>query len=148
MPFTKEGETANELLGLVHTDVCGPMSTSAKDGYVYFITFINDLSIYGYVNLLKYKSDSFEMFKQLWSKVEKQTRKSFKTLRSDREGEYLSSEFLTYLEENGILFQWTPPGTPQHNDVSKRRNQTLLDMVRSMIDFASLSISFWRYALK
>ena len=60
----------------------------------------------------------------------------------------MSSEFLTYLEENGILSQWTPPGTPQHNDVSEKRNQTLLDMVRSMMGFASLLISFWGYALE
>ena len=54
---------------------------------------------------MKHKSDSFEMFKRFRSEVEKQTGKSIKTLRSDRGGEYLSSEFLTYLGENGILSQ-------------------------------------------
>ena len=134
-PFTKKDERATELLGLVHTDVCGPMSTSARGGYFYFIAFTDDLSQYGYVYLMKHKSDSFEMFKRFRSEVEKQTGKSIKTLRSDRGGEYLSSEFLTYLGENGILSQWTPPGTPQHNDMFERRNQTLLDMVRSMMVF-------------
>ena len=147
-PFTEKGERATELLGLVHTDVCGPMSTSARGGYFYFITFTDDLSRYGYVYLMKHKSDSFEMFKRFQSEVKKQTGKSIKTLRSDRRGEYLSSEFLTYLGENGILSQWTPPGTPQLNGVSERRNRTLLDMVRSMMGFASLSISFWGYALE
>ena len=50
-------------------------------------------------------------------------------LRSDRGGEYLSDNFIDYLKENGILSQWTPPGTPQHNGVSERRNRTLLDML-------------------
>ena len=63
-PFTGKGERATELLGLVHTDVCGPMSTSARGGYFYFIAFTDDLSQYGYVYLMKYKSDSFEMFKR------------------------------------------------------------------------------------
>ena len=94
------------------------------------------------------KSESFEMFKQFCNKVEKQTEKSIKTFRSDRGGEYLSSEFLTYLEENEILSQWTSPGTPQHNGVSKRRNRTLLDMVWSMMGFASLLIFFQGYALE
>ena len=53
-----------------------------------------------------------------------------------------------YLGENGILSQYTPPGTPQHNGVSEKRNRTLLDMVRSMMGLASLPISFWRYALE
>ena len=65
-----------------------------------------------------------------------------KTLRSDRESEYLFSEFLTYLRENEILSQWTPSETPQHNDVSERRNQILLAMVRSMMKFVNLSLSF------
>ncbi|RVW49665.1 Retrovirus-related Pol polyprotein from transposon TNT 1-94 [Vitis vinifera] len=63
------------------------------------------------------------------SEVEKQTGNSIKVLRSDRGGEYLSENFIDYLRENGILSQWTPPGTPQHNGVSERRNRTLLDMV-------------------
>ena len=38
--------------------------------------------------------------------------------------------------------------SPQHNGVSERRNQILLDMVRSMMGFAGLSISLWGYALE
>ena len=37
-PFNAKGRRAQELLKLVHTDVCGPMSTQAKGGYEYFIT--------------------------------------------------------------------------------------------------------------
>ena len=41
-----------------------------------------------------------------------------------------------------------PPGTPQHNGVSERCNRTLLDMVRSMMSFTDLPLSFWGYALE
>ena len=50
-PFTGQGERASELLALVHTDVCGPMSSVARGGFQYFITFTDDFSSYGY-NLL------------------------------------------------------------------------------------------------
>ena len=69
-------------------------------------------------------------------------------LRSDHGGEYLSTEFLDYLEECGIVSQLTPPRTPQLNGVAERHNRTLLDMVRSMMSRASLPISFWGYALE
>ena len=59
----------------------------------------------------------------------------------------MSGEFTDYLKENGILAQYTPPGTPQHNGVSERRNRTLLDMVRSMLSFTDLSYFLWGYAL-
>ena len=41
-----------------------------------------------------------------------------------------------------------PLGTPHRNGVSKRRNRTLLDMVRSMMSLADLPLSFWGYALE
>ncbi|GJS31689.1 NIN-like protein [Tanacetum coccineum] len=48
----------------------------------------------------------------------------------------------------GIVQQLTPPYTPQHNKVSERRNRTLFDMVRSMINLTTLPLSFWDYALE
>ncbi|KAM1306817.1 hypothetical protein ACFX2H_009156 [Malus domestica] len=147
-PFTGKGERATEILGLIHTDVCRPMSTMSRGGFSYYITFTDDHSRFGYVYLMKYKSESFERFKEFKNEVEKQTGKQIKTLRSDRGGEYLSNEFLDYLKECGIVSQWTPPGTPQHNGVSERRNRTLMNMVRSMMSFVDLPVSFWGYALQ
>ncbi|KAK8680586.1 hypothetical protein V6N13_109528 [Hibiscus sabdariffa] len=69
-----------------------------------------------------------------------------KTLRSDRVREYLSLDEL--LKECGIVSQLTPPGTPQWNGVSERRNRTLLDMVRSMMSHTDLPTTFWGYALE
>ncbi|GKC50995.1 retrotransposon protein, putative, ty1-copia subclass [Tanacetum coccineum] len=48
----------------------------------------------------------------------------------------------------GNVQQLTPPYTPQHNGVSERRNRTLLDMVRLMMNLITLSLSFWDYALE
>ena len=94
---------------------------------------------------MKHKS---EALKEYQSMVEKQTGKSIKILRSDRGDEYLSTEFLDYLRDKGILSEWTPPYTPQLNGVAERRNRTLLDMVRSMMCFTDLPISFWGLALE
>ena len=41
-----------------------------------------------------------------------------------------------------------PPGTPQRNGVSKRRNRTLLDMVQYMMSLTNLPLSFWGYELE
>ena len=114
------------------------MSMHARGGFVYFITFIDDYSRYGYLYLMRYKFEAFEKFKEFRNEVEKQLGRSIKSLRSDRGGEYLSQAFLDYLRDNGILSQWTPPYTPQHNGVVERRNQALLDMVRSMMGKAEI----------
>jgi hypothetical protein len=60
----------------------------------------------------------------------------------------LSLEFSDHLKQCGILPQLTPPGMPQWNGVSERRNRTLLDMVRSMISQTDPPLFFWGYALE
>ena len=37
-PFSEKMERANDLLEIIHTDVCGPMSVEARGGYRYFLT--------------------------------------------------------------------------------------------------------------
>ncbi|GKE10599.1 retrotransposon protein, putative, ty1-copia subclass [Tanacetum coccineum] len=90
----------------------------------------------------------FETFKVFKNEVENQLGKTIKALRSDRGGEYISQEFKDYLKPCGIVQQLTPPYTPQHNGVSERRNCTLLDMVRSMMNLTTLPLSFWDYSLE
>ena len=80
--------------------------------------------------------------------MENHRNKKIKFLRSDRGGEYLSYVFGIHLKQCGIVSQLTPPGTPQRNGVSERRNRTLLDMVRSMMSLTYLTLSFWGYALE
>ncbi|GKA32055.1 retrotransposon protein, putative, ty1-copia subclass [Tanacetum coccineum] len=47
-----------------------------------------------------------------------------------------------------VVIKLTPPYAPQHNGVFERWNRTLSDMVRSMINLTTLSLSFWDYALE
>ena len=100
---THQVERATDLLGLIHTDVCGPLRHVSKRGASYFITFTDDYSRYGYVYLLKHKHEVFETFKVFINEVELQLGKKIKALRSDRGGEYISQEFKDYLVECGIV---------------------------------------------
>ena len=70
-----------------------------------------------------------------------------KAVNSDRGGEYYGRydeternrrPFYRYLQEYDIDTRYTIPGTPQHNRITKRRNCTLLDMVRCMLIHSSL----------
>jgi hypothetical protein len=63
-PFTGFVVRATDLLGIIHTNVCGSMSVSMHNGYCYFVTFTDNLSRYGYIYLMKHKSKTFEKFKK------------------------------------------------------------------------------------
>jgi hypothetical protein len=78
-------------------------------------------------------------------------------VRLDRSGEYygrhtpygqVPSLFVKFLQENGIVIQYSLPHESQHNDIAKRQNHTLIDMVRSMLSNSTLPLSLWMEALK
>ena len=69
------------------------MSTGARSGYEYFISFIDDYLMYGYIYLMHHKSEAFDKFKEYKAEVEKHQGKSIKCLWSDCGDEYLLGEF-------------------------------------------------------
>ena len=83
-PFSGTIERATDLLEIIHTDVCDPMSVEARGKYHYFLTFTDDLSRYGYIYLMKHKSETLEKFKEFQSEVENHRNKKIKFLRYDR----------------------------------------------------------------
>jgi transposase InsO family protein len=98
---------------LIHTDICGPITSGSYSGNEYFITFIGDYSRKYWMYFLEKKSEAFETFKKFKVMVEKTTGKNIRFLRSDRGGEYLSNEFKSYCENHGIRRFLTAPYTPQ-----------------------------------
>jgi transposase InsO family protein len=112
-PFKAKGYRSKEVLDLIHTDLCGPMSTSARGGYEYFITFTDDYSRYGYIYLMRHKSEALDMFKEFKTVVENHRGKSIKSLRFDCGGEYLLGDFRQFLKDHGIESQLSAPGQPQ-----------------------------------
>ncbi|GKC14881.1 retrotransposon protein, putative, ty1-copia subclass [Tanacetum coccineum] len=77
-PYSHQVERAKDLLGLIHTDVCGPFKIMSRQGAYYFVTFTDDFSRYGYVYLLKHKHEVFETFKVFQKEVENQLGKTKK----------------------------------------------------------------------
>jgi hypothetical protein len=79
-PFIGFVERAADLLKIIHTDMCGPMSVATCNGYRYFVTFTDDLSRCGYIYLMKHKSKTFEKFKEFQNEVENQLDRKIKHL--------------------------------------------------------------------
>jgi len=136
----KGANRSSDLLEIIHTDICCP--DIDIHGQKYFISFIDDYSRYMYIYLLHNKNEALDAFKIFKAEVENQCGKQIKIVRSDRGGEYYGrytengqapGPFAKFLQEHGIIAQYTMPGSPDQNGVAERRNRTLLDMVRSML---------------
>jgi hypothetical protein len=75
------------ILEIIHTNICGLFPIAFMDGYDSFITFTDDYSRYGYIYLIKERSEALDKFKIFKVEVENQHDIKIKIVRSDRGGE-------------------------------------------------------------
>ena len=87
------------------------------------------------------------MFKWYLERVEKETRKSLKCLRSDRGGEFTSNEFEMFCNDRGIKRQTSAPRTPPQNGIAKRRNRSIMDYARTLMIEKKVSLKYLREAV-
>lgn len=79
------------------------------------------------------KADTFTIFKSFKVAIEKEPGNLIKVLRTNRGREYISHEFENYCENHSIQRQLTAAYTPQQNRVCKRKNRTIINIVRSLL---------------
>jgi hypothetical protein len=70
-----------------------------------------------------------------------------KKIRSDNETEFKNSKIEGFLDEDGIKHEFSSPYTPQQNGVVERKNRTLLDMARTMLNEYKTPYWFWAEAI-
>lgn len=124
--LTGERTKCEEVLHTIHLDICGPMAVEGMMGEQYFATFIDEASGRMALALLKHKSELFERFKEYQAKIERETGKKIKLLRSDGGGGYTGHGFRKYLAERGMTQQITPPNTLEHNGIAEQANRTIM----------------------
>ena len=90
------------------------MNKKARHGASYFLTLINDYSLYDYVYLLSHRHEALDCFKHFMAEVENKHEKGLRTFRTDSKRKYFSDQFNEFYKEKGILRHLTIPRTPQH----------------------------------
>lgn len=120
-------------LDLIHGDLCGPITPPTAGGNKYVFVLIDDHSRYMWTILMREKSEAFSKFKRFKDVVEREAGTMIKTFRTDRGGEFMSTEFQNFCVESRIKRHLTAPYSPQQNGVVERRNRTLLEMTQSIL---------------
>jgi transposase InsO family protein len=57
-----------------------------------------------------------------------------KKIRSDNRSKFKNLEVEEHLEKEGIKHEFSAPYTPQQNGVVERKNMTLINMARTMLE--------------
>ena len=134
---------ATNVLDKVPMDIKGPMEVSAIGGFKYFLVLVDDCSGYITVFLMQAKSQALQQYKTFCEQVWNQLYKRVTYLRCDNANEFLTKQFVTYLNTQGRVLQQTP----EVNGTAECNIRTLMKMVRAMLKNAQLIKSLWAEAV-
>ena len=128
--------TTTRPFELLHMDLFGPNDYSAvpNEASQYGFVIVDDYSWNTWVHLVTYKHEVQEVFKRFSSRASTNFGVKIKHIRSDNDTEFKNSRLDDYLDELGITHELSAPYTPQQNGVVERKNKTLAEMARTMLD--------------
>ena len=141
----KPDARALKPLDLVHSDLAGPISPVAKDGFEYAICFLDDYSGMVFHYFMKHKSDTTLATAKFIADVAHIGK--IKRLRTDNGGEYMEGSFKDLLVQHSIKHERSAPYTPQQNGTAERSWRTSFDMARCLLLDSRLPKNLWTYAL-
>ena len=144
--FSPSKNRVEGVLGLIHSDICGPMSTRALSGGEYFIAFIDDHSRKPWIYFLKTKDEVFDRSRQFKVLIENITVKTIKVLRSDNGGEYTKRDFTDFCAKEGIEREWTIPYNLEKNGVVEQKTITIVGAAKAMFYDQYLPRYLWKEA--
>jgi transposase InsO family protein len=113
----------------------------------YCLVIVDDYSRFTWVFFLQEKSQTQETLKGFLRRAQNEFGLRIKKIRSDNGTEFKNSQIEGFLEEEGIKHKFSSPYTPQQNGVVERKNRTLLDMARTMLDEYKTLDRFWAEAV-
>ena len=68
-------------------------------------------------------------------------------IRSDHGEEFQNEKFSTFCDKLGIFHNFFAPRIPQQNGVVERKNRSLEELARTILNESSLPKCFWAYAV-
>ena len=108
---------------------------------------MDNFSRYTWVLFLSQKNEVFYEFSKFCNKVQNEKGFAITCIRSDHGREFENTDFEDYYNEHGIDHNFSAPKTPQQNEVVERKNRTLKEMTRTMLNENNLPKYFWAEAV-
>ncbi|GJZ15709.1 retrovirus-related pol polyprotein from transposon TNT 1-94 [Tanacetum coccineum] len=132
-------------LELLHMDLFGPFAVRSYGGNLYTLVIVDDYSRYTWTRFLKNKIKAFDQFEIFSKKIQNQLGCTIVSIRTNHGKEFDNEvQFREFCNANGITHNFSAPRTPQSNGVVERKNRTLQEMSRTMLNEQSLPQKFWR----
>jgi transposase InsO family protein len=134
-------------LELLHMDLLSPIAYISIGGNKYGIIIVDDYSHFTWVFFLQDKGETQEVLKKFLKLAQNKFDTKVKRIRIDNGTEFKNTQVEDYLDEEWIKHEFSAPYTLQQNGVAERKNMTLIEMARTMLDEYKTSDRFWAVAV-
>nr|GEX06744.1 retrovirus-related Pol polyprotein from transposon TNT 1-94 [Tanacetum cinerariifolium] len=125
-------------------DLFGPSIVRSYKVNRHTLVIVDDYSRYTWTRFLKDKTEAFDQFKIFGKKTQNQLGCTILSIRTDHGREFDNEvQFGEFCNANGITHNFSAPSTPQSNGVVERKNRTLQEISRTMLNEQSLPPKFW-----
>ncbi|GJZ34576.1 retrovirus-related pol polyprotein from transposon TNT 1-94 [Tanacetum coccineum] len=141
---TKQNFSIRKCLHLLHMDLFGPVSPMSINHEKYTLVIVDEYSRYTWVYFLRKKSQAPEMIMSFIMMVTNQNDVKVKQIGTDNGTEFKNHKLESFCDEKGISQNFSSPYTPEQNGVAERKNKTLIEAARTILNGSVLSKHFWR----
>jgi transposase InsO family protein len=139
--------TTIRLLEMLHMNLFGPVAYISIGSNKYDFVIVDDYSRFTLVFFLQDKSETQEMLKKFLRRAHNEFDDKVKKIRGDNRTELKNTRVEDFLDEEGIKQEFLAPYTPQQNGMAEKKNHTLIEMVRTMLDEYKTLDRFWAEAI-
>jgi transposase InsO family protein len=129
---------------LLHMDLMGPARVRSTGGKWYVLVVVDDYSRYALVFFLEDKGEMFGFVRDLVLRLRNERHgNAIRAIRNDNGSKFRNSSFETFCHDLGLEHQFSSLYIPPQNGVVERKNRTLCEMARTMIDEHRTLRRFW-----
>nr|GEU77882.1 retrovirus-related Pol polyprotein from transposon TNT 1-94 [Tanacetum cinerariifolium] len=139
---TKLTSSSKIRLQLLHMDLCGPMRVASINEKRYVLVIVDDYSRYTWFHFLRSKDETPKVIINFLRFVQRGFQAQVRIVRTDKGTEFLNQTLHAYFTAEGILHQTSIARTPEQNGVVERRNRTLVEAARTMLNAAKVPLFF------
>jgi len=125
-------------LDFVHSDLSGPFPVPSYGNSLYYITLIDDATRVAWVQFMIQKSETTKIVKDFVVEMELQNHKTPAAFRTDNGGEYVTKDLKGFFTSKGIIYEFSPPYSPESNGVAERLNRMIGESLRAMLESAPI----------
>ena len=146
LPFSLSSSEINSPLALIYSDLWGPSPILSRNGFRYYISFLNAYSHYTWLFPMQHKNDALPIFIKFQKYTERFFNCKIKSIQSYWSGEYCSLN--KYFDTCDIVHRVSCPHTHQQNGAIERKHRHLVETGLALLSHASVPLRFWEDAFQ